>query len=71
MVNKHNLEYSQGIHTHLLAVNQFADGTNVYNGLRTKKPERIVEVHVANNETWAKYKERFNKKYTSTEEPIR
>ena len=63
MVNKHNEEYKSGINLWQKEIDQVADGT---------MPEKVeIEVYVANDEEWEKYKSDFNKVYKSEDEPLK
>ena len=84
-MNKHNLEYKAGIHSHYLGVNQFSDGTRPGMGLLKptfhfkanisfQKPyffSNVVQFYDASDKSWAEYKVKFDKNYTLAEEPQR
>jgi hypothetical protein len=72
-VNKHNLEYKAGIHSHYLGVNQFSDGTRPGMGLLQKPyiSSNVVQFYDASDKSWAEYKVKFDKNYTLAEEPQR
>ena len=85
-MNKHNEGYRSGEHTWSMGVNQFSDGTRPATGglcMRTmplvvseelsviESPSDSIQVHVANDEEWEKYKLIFNKKYAPEDEHLK
>lgn len=69
-VNEHNEEYNAGNHSWTQGINQFSDGTLPAKGLLGQ--DRFLNepvVYEASNQTWEGYKKKFNKNYTTVEEP--
>jgi len=68
-VNLHNQLYIAGNHSFTMGVNQFTDGTVPGRGRWT--PTFSVDFYAINNNTWSEYKQKFNKNYSTAEEPLR
>ena len=68
----HNEHYKNGVEFYSMSINQFSDGTNPFLGAKAIIPViEEIEIYLANDDEWEKYKSKHEKVYSKEEEPLK